>query len=153
MATPISDLVLFARLSLNDNDEFQEYSDSDLENNLRFAAMALKAAWSDLDYSVVFDTTDDVYKISPDAPDWLQVLVVIKMCLMMKIFADKFSYDNNVLKVTNTSKKEDLAALRQLYEEIINERKNSCVGFSANSFDDYYTRFYLIYNEMLEGYR
>jgi hypothetical protein len=151
MALAISTLVPFLRMGIDDNDgSLQEFTDSELVDYLRFSILTQEASWNQ-GYSVVYDT--DHYDIEPSPNSWLQMLYVIKACIMIKTFQEKFSYDNKVMKVTRTSKSEDLKALNQIYQEIIDERKNSCVGYSYNSFDDYFTRYYNILDEINEGYR
>jgi hypothetical protein len=71
----------------------------------------------------------------------------------MKIFQEKFSYNNKVMSVTRTSKTEDLKGLQFLYGEIINERKFTTGGYIFTSWDDLLTRPYLIDAEITEGYR
>jgi hypothetical protein len=150
MATSIiTDLVPFLRLSIDDNSQPYEFTDTELETYLRFGVAIQEGSWNQ-SYSIILDTT---YKINPDPPEWLKMLYVIKTTIMIRTFQERFSYNNKVLAVTRTSKTEDLRALQMLYDEIINERKNSCVGYSYNSFDDYFTRFYDIVDEINEGFR
>lgn len=152
MAFDVADLVPFLRVMADDNDvDLREYTDLQLEDEyLRTGIMAQEASWNQ-GYTV--GGTTGSYTISPDPPQWLQILYVVKTALMMKIFQEKFSYNNKVMSVTRTSKTEDLKGLQFLYEEIVSERKNQTVGYAFTCWDDLFTRPYLIDAELEEGYR
>lgn len=152
MALAISDLVPFLRVMADDNDvDLQEYTDTQLSDDyLRVGIMAQEASWNQ-GYTV--EGSAGAYTITPDPPQWTQILFVLKTALAMKIFQEKFSYNNKVMSVTRTSKTEDLKGLQFLYDEIINERKFSIGGFVFSSWDDFFTRPYLIDAELTKGYR
>lgn len=165
MATfPISSLVPLLRVMCDDNDvSLQQFTDKQLSDEyLKTAIMLQEASW-DNGYSVELNPGDNTvdphiepfYEIvgDKDVPQWLQVLYVLKCALGMQIWQEKYSFDNKVIKVTNTSKKDDIEGLKFLYQEILDERKNSGVGFAYTSFDDFFTRYYNILDEISEGYR
>jgi hypothetical protein len=135
----------------------QEYSDDDLITNLRIGIMLLEASW-DNGYKVVLNTNDhnnQFYEIvgNKEPEQWLLALYLLKTLIGMRVFQQIYSFDNKVIKITNTSKKEDLEALNQLYDEIIETRKNTAVGYVFTSFDDYFTRYYDILDSISEGFR
>lgn len=158
MALPLKNLVPFLRLMANDyGADLQEFTDEQLANDyLRLGVLMQEASWKQ-GYSVKLNADDPnnpFYEITPDdMPEWLQILTVLKTALGMKIFEDSYSIDNKVIKVTRTSKSEDLKGLQMLYDEILNERKYSTVGYSYNTWDDFFTRPNLILNEISEGFR
>jgi hypothetical protein len=153
MGLPLSELVTYLRIMANDyGADLQEFTDQQLANDyLRLGILMQEASWRQ-DYSIVLN--NGVYEITPDPPDWLQILYVIKTALGMKIFEDSYSLDNGVIKVTRTSKSEDLKGLEMLYNEIIQERRYSnVIGYSYSSWDDFFTLPNLILNEIDKGYR
>jgi hypothetical protein len=119
--------------------------------------MMQEASWNN-GYIVRLNTDNpdnQFYEIVGDTevPQWLQILYVLKTALGMKIFQELYSLDNKVIKVTNTSKKEDLQGLQFLYDEILQERKYSTCGFVYSTWDDFFSRPSLILNEITKGYR
>jgi hypothetical protein len=159
MATlPVSSLVPFLRVMADDNNiSLQEFTDKQLSDEyLRLGVMMQEASWNN-GYLVRLNTDDpnnQFYEIVGDneVPQWLQILYVLKTALGMKIFQEIYSFDNKVIKVTNTSKKEDLQGLQFLYDEILQERKYSTCGFVYTTFDDFRTRYNLILNETSKGF-
>lgn len=143
MAVALSTLVTFLRVSIDDAlAGYQENTDAELIELLRMGIQVQEGSWNQ-GYSVVVNNTDPdnpVTEITPDPPVWLQMLYVIKTALMMKSFKATYSYDNGAVKVTRTSKKEDLEALQKLYDEILDEQKYANTCFAFNSWDDYLTR-------------
>jgi hypothetical protein len=152
MAFVISTLIPYLRLSINDNDLSGDYENTDTQliDYLRFAVLASEADWSQ-GYSI--QQTEGVYEIIPTPPVWCQIFFIIKCTLMMRVFERSFSYAIPAIKITRTSKTEDLAELQKIYDAIIQERRYSCAGYSYNSFDDLFTRPNLILTEIEEGYR
>ena len=153
MATATSTLVPFLRQAIDDNDIDADYENTEarLMEYLRFGIYASEADWSQ-GYTIQLSATS-VYEITPDPPIWLQMLYVLKTAIMMRTFESKFSYQIPAIKITRTSKVEDLQGLQSLYDAIIQERRYSTVGYCFNSFDDLFTRPYLIQTEIEEGYR
>ncbi len=155
MATSLNtSMLIYLRIMLDDNDSsMQQFSDTDLINSLRIGFLLQEASWQQ-DYTIALNGTSGEYEISPDPPDWYQILVCLKTCISCKLFQISYSYDNKVTKVTNSSKSEDIKKLLEEYKSIIDERRYSdVVGFCQTVFDDFFTRPNLIFNEIEEGYR
>jgi hypothetical protein len=152
MALAISTLVPFLRMAIDDNDISGDYENTDarLIDYLRFGILASESDWNQ-GYTIALNET--VYEVSPDPPIWCQMLFVIKTAIMMRTFTQVYSYQIPAIKITRTSKTEDLAGLQQIYNAIIQERRFSTVGYCFNSFDDLFTRPNLILSDIEEGYR
>jgi hypothetical protein len=152
MALAISTLVPYLRMSVDDNDPDGDYENTDarLIEYLRFGVLASGADWEQ-GYTVQLNET--VYEISPTPPSWCQVLFVIKTAMMMRGFERSYSYQIPAIKITRTSKGEDLDSLQKIYDAIIQERRYSVCGYTFSSFDDLFTRPNLILSEIEEGYR
>jgi len=159
MALPLSSLVEFARLMVDDYDDldgFQEYSDERLIDYLRFAAILESAEW-DQGYSVQLNTENPdsppFYEIEPDPPEWLQMLIVTRAVLGMREWREYFSLDNKIIKKTSSNIKDVIEGLKATRAAILQERRHSCVGYSYNTWDDFFTRPRLIVDEISKGYR
>ncbi len=154
MATSLNSMLTYARVVLNDTDSsMYQYEDTDLINSLKVAFLLQEASWNQ-SYTMALNGTTGEYEISPTVPDWYQILICLKMCISCKLFEERYSFDNKVTKVTNSTKSDDIKQLIKIYEEIIQERRyGTVVGYAYNSWDDFFTRPNLIYNEILQGYR
>jgi hypothetical protein len=152
MALTISTLIPYLRLAIDDNDPSGDYENTDAQliTNLRFAILASEADWNQ-NYSI--QQTEGVYEIIPDPPSWLQILYVIKCAIMMRSFERLYSYQIPAIKITRTSKGEDLDSLQKIYDAIIQERRYATCGYVFTSFDDLFTRPNLILSEIEKGYR
>ena len=152
MSLAISTLVPYLRMSINDNDLSGDYENTDAQliDYLRFAVLASEADWAQ-GYSI--QQTEGVYEITPTPEPWCQMFFIIKCTLMMRVFERSFSYSIPAIKITRTSKTEDLAELQKIYDSIIQERRYSTVGYTYNSFQDFFSRPNLILSEIEEGYR
>jgi hypothetical protein len=102
---------------------------------------------------VVSLNTESEYEINPTPPEWVQILFVLGTAIRMRAYEQKYSFQVPAIKITRTSKGEDLESLRSLYNAIIQERRYSTVGYVFSSFDDLFTRPNLILSEIEEGYR
>jgi len=152
MALAISTLIPFLRMAIDDNDPTGDYENAD-ERLAQYLRFGIYASFSDWEQGYTVQLNETEYEISPDPPIWCQMLFVIKTAWMMRSFEQKYSYQIPAIKITRTSKAEDLDGLQKIYDSIIQERRYSCAGYSYNSFDDLFTRPNLILTEIEEGYR
>lgn len=152
MSVDLVSLVPLLRVMADDNSiDLQEFTDQQLADEyLRVGVMLQEASWNQ---GYIIEGSPGSYSITPDPPQWMTILFTLKTALGMRIWQKEYSIDNHILKITRTSKNEDIKSLQELYQEVINERKNSGVGYVSTSFDDYFTRYYDILDAINQGYR
>jgi hypothetical protein len=158
MALPLSSLVKFTRLMVDDYDDidgFQEYSDENLIDYLRFAAILEGAEW-DQGYSVQLNTENPdapFYEIEPDPPEWLQMLIVTRAVLGMREWREHYSLDNKIIKKTSSNIKDVVEGLKATRAAILQERRYSCAGYAYDNWDDFFSRPNAIINKISQGFR
>lgn len=156
MSIKVSDLTSYLRTMLMDIDEgsLQEFTDEQLTN--KYLVMGIKvenAILGDLGCNIQRDITNSYWEFVTDPEDWLQIFYCVATCLRMRSWEQVYSFDNGVTKTTNHNIKDVVNGLKDTYNAILQERRYGCVGYSYNTWDDYFTRFNLIYNEISKGYR
>lgn len=144
MAVTIESLLPSLYRALQDTDrEDPTYSDNDLEGLLK-DAVAIVEGVINKGYSV------DGCTIVPDPPPAMQMIFVLKAALMQRIYEVRYSYDTHVLKVTRTSKKEDIEFLNSQLQEMIQELEWTA-GSSMTEWDDYMFKIERIMDAMSKG--
>lgn len=152
MALPVSSLVPYMRIMADDYDvSLQEYTDEDLINNLRVGITLMEASWNH-GYTIEFN--NGIYEIvgESEVPQWLQILYCLKTAMGMKAWQDQYSFNNKVVSVTNADQSQNKKTLKEFYDEILAERKNSVSGFCYSTWDDFRSRPRLIINEISKGF-
>jgi hypothetical protein len=152
MALPVSSLVPYMRIMADDYDvSLQEYTDEDLINNLRVGITLMEASWNH-GYTIEFN--NGIYEIvgESEVPQWLQILYCLKTAMGMKAWQDQYSFNNKVVSVTNADQSQNKKTLKEFYDEILAERKNSVSGFCYSTWDDFRSRPRLIINEIPKGF-
>jgi hypothetical protein len=152
MALPVSSLVPYMRIMADDYDvSLQEYTDEDLINNLRVGITLMEASWNH-GYTIEFN--NGIYEIvgESEVPQWLQILYCLKTAMGMKAWQDQYSFNNKVVSVTNADQSQNKKTLKEFYDEILAERKNSVSGFCYSTWDDFRSRSRLIINEISKGF-
>lgn len=152
MALPVSSLVPYMRIMADDYDvSLQEYTDEDLINNLRVGITLMEASWNH-GYTIEFN--NGIYEIvgESEVPQWLQILYCLKTAMGMKAWQDQYSFNNKVVSVTNADQSQNKKTLKEFYDEILAERKNSVSGFCYSTWDDFRSRPRLIVNEIPKGF-
>lgn len=152
MALPVSSLVTYMRIMADDYDvSLQEYTDEDLINNLRVGITLMEASWNH-GYTIEFN--NGIYEIvgESEVPQWLQILYCLKTAMGMKAWQDQYSFNNKVVSVTNADQSQNKKTLKEFYDEILAERKNSVSGFCYSTWDDFRSRPRLIINEISKGF-
>jgi hypothetical protein len=155
LALSLNSLIEGLRVMAHDlgTEGFQEYTDEDLIKNLKIGIALVNAEWEQ-GYSVALNGTSGEYEISPDPPEWLCMLYLLRTACGMRIFQLLYSVDNKVVKVTNNTKKDDVKDLKELYQRILDERRyGDVIGYVSTVFDDYFTRPNLIFDAISQGYR
>jgi hypothetical protein len=156
MALPLSSLVSFLRLMADDNDvDLQEYTDEQLIEYLRLATILENAEWEQ-GYSVQpnTDDPDNIFlEITPDPPEWLQILIVTRAALGMREWRETFSLDNKIIKKTSSNIKDVIEGLKATRAAILQERKYNCVGYVYDTWDDFFSRPNAIINKISQGFR
>lgn len=161
MAFPISSLVPFLRAMADDADDndvdLQEYTDEQLiDPYLRIAVILENAEWEQ-GYSVRFNTDDpnnSFWEITPDPPEWMQILIVTRAALGMREWREIYSLDNKIIKKTNSNIKDVIEGLKATRAAILQERRyNTSPGYSYSTWDDFFTRPNLVSNEIVKGFR
>jgi hypothetical protein len=129
----------------------QEYTDEDLINNLRVGITLMEASWNH-GYTIEFN--NGIYEIvgESEVPQWLQILYCLKTAMGMKAWQDQYSFNNKVVSVTNADQSQNKKTLKEFYDEILAERKNSVSGFCYSTWDDFRSRPRLIINEIPKGF-
>lgn len=157
MALPVSSLVPFLRVMADDNDvDLQEYTDEQLTDQYLRIAVTLENAEWEQGYSVQLNTNDPdktFYEITPDPPEWMQILYVTRAALGMREWREHFSLDNKIIKKTSSNIKDVVEGLKATRNAILQERRYSCSGYAYSTWDDFFTRPNLILNEISKGYR
>ena len=151
-ALPVSSLVTYMRIMADDYDvSLQEYTDEDLINNLRVGITLMEASWNH-GYTIEFN--NGIYEIvgESEVPQWLQILYCLKTAMGMKAWQDQYSFNNKVVSVTNADQSQNKKTLKEFYDEILAERKNSVSGFCYSTWDDFRSRSRLIINEISKGF-
>lgn len=152
MALPVSSLVPYMRIMADDYDvSLQEYTDEDLINNLRVGITLMEASWNH-GYTIEFN--NGIYEIvgESEVPQWLQILYCLKTAMGMKAWQDQYSFNNKVVSVTNADQSQNKKTLKEFYDEILAERKNSVSGFCYSTWDDFRSRPRLTINEISKGF-
>jgi len=156
MALPLSSLVSFLRLMADDNDvDLQEYTDEQLIEYLRLATILENAEWEQ-GYSVQLNTddSDNIFlEITPDPPEWFQILIVTRAALGMREWRETFSLDNKIIKKTSSNIKDVIEGLKATRAAILQERKYNCVGYAYGTWDDFFSRPNVIINKISQGFR
>lgn len=151
--TNVEDLVPFLRYVLKDIDsEDYEYSDDELVKYIRMAVQIVEAGW-DMGYAIHVEefSEETIYYIEPEPPVWRQMLYVLKTAMMIKSFDETFLYQTPLLKITKTSKIEDIAYLQQMYDDIEYEHRFTAVGEVWGTWDDFLTRISRIRDKVSEA--
>lgn len=157
MSVQLKNLVPFLRAMADDNDvDLQEYTDEQLiDPYLRIAVVLENAEWEQ-GYSVqlnIDDPENSFYEVTPDPPEWMQILYVTRAALGMREWRETFSIDNKIIKKTSSNIKDVIDGLKATRAAILQERRYSCAGFAYSTWDDFFTRPNLIINEISEGFR
>lgn len=153
-------LIPYLRRSIDDIDsEDYDYSDEELRRDLKFGVISLEAEWEQ-GYTVSEqtvgegDNAETHFFIDQDiVPDWFQMLIVLKTAYKIKVFVSDHSIRLPSISVTSSSKKDDLDRIEKMIESIEYERRFKTVGFAYSTWDDYFTRYNLILDQLNEGYR
>jgi hypothetical protein len=152
MGLALSELLVPLRQIVDDWDSGGDYENTDarLIDYLRYGVIGVEAEWSQ-GYTVSLNET--VYEINPTPPEWMQLLIVLNTGIKMRAYEQRSSYQIPAIKITRTSKTEDLNELKQIYSAIMQERRYSGVGYTFSSIDDLLTRPNLILTDIEKGYR
>lgn len=159
MAFRVSELTPYLRTMLLDEDQsLQQFTDDDLTNKYLVVAIKVEnAILGDLGCGIQLNDTDpevDPYwEFIVEPQDWLQIFYCVAACLRMRSWEQVFSLDNGVIKTTAHNTKDVVNALRETYNDILQEHKYGAIGFSFSSWDDFYTRPNLTLNAISQGYR
>jgi hypothetical protein len=148
----VSSLVPYMRIMADDYQvDLQEFSDEDLINNLRVGIIIQEAAWN---HGYTIELNNGIYEIvGESAPEqWLQILYCLKTAMGMKAWTDQYSFNNKVVTVTNADQSQNKKTLKEFYDEILSERKNSCAGYCYSSWQDLFDRPLQIMNAISVGY-
>lgn len=160
MALLVSSLVTYVRIMADDYDvSLQAYTDEDLINNLRVGITLMEASWNH-GYTIELNLGNPDEDIKPfyeiigesEVPQWLQILYCLKTTMGMKAWQDQYSFNNKVVSVTNADQSQNKKTLKEFYDEIIAERKNSVGGFCYSTWDDFRSRPRLTINEISKGF-
>jgi hypothetical protein len=153
MGLALSELVEPLRLTIDDWDSSGDYENTDerLITYLKYGVNGVESEWSQ-GYSVSLNA-ESIYEINPIPPEWLCMLYVLGTGIRMRAYEQKYSYQIPAIKITRTSKGEDLKSLQDFYNAIIQERRYSTCGYVFSSFDDLLTRPNLILTDIEKGYR
>jgi hypothetical protein len=160
MAFDLEELLPFLRRAIDDRDSDEyDYPDEELRSDLRFGVIALESKWEQ-GYAVSSEMVGEGdnaklhYFCTPDLPEWMQVLVVLETAYKIKAAIPSNSVHLPSISATNGSKEDDMKRLKEMIDDIIYERRyNRDNCFAYSTFDDYFTRCNLVFNELCEGYR
>jgi hypothetical protein len=152
MGLLLSELVEPLRQVIDDFDPSGDYENTDerLITYLKWGVKGVESEWSQ-GYTVSLNETS--YEINPTPPEWLCMLYVLGTGIRMRAYEQKYSYQIPAIKITRTSKGEDLKSLQDFYDAIMQERRYSGTGYVFSSFDDLLTRPNLILTDLEKGYR
>lgn len=134
MAMSIVELLPSLYRALTDTDRSDPtYSDEELKGLLKDAIAIVEGMWPQ-GYTIDAD-----YNISPTPPMAMQMVFVLKAALMQRTYEVRYSYSTEIIKITRTSKKEDIDYLNQQFKELVQEMQ-WVAGNSTTEWDDYMGR-------------
>jgi hypothetical protein len=157
MRFPLNDLIVYFRTMCDDNDiSLQDYSDEEIIRILRVSVILMEGSWPH-GYTVELNNTNlenPYYEIvgEDEIPQWLQLLFVLKGVIGTHAYRERYSFNNKVAQVTNADQSQNKKTLKEFYDEILNERKFSGVGYSYNTWQDFFARPLQIADAISAGY-
>ena len=142
MPFSLDNLISFVRIGIDDNDPiYQDYGDKDIRDAIRFAVQIVEAEWKQ-NYTISSEVVEGIeyYYVDPEPSTAMQMIYTLKAIIMIRTFEVMNSYSVPAIKITKTSKAEDLKAINGLYEQVMYENRYSGVEKVFTTWDDYNTR-------------